>query len=116
MGRWHNPALNNACEPPVSQGGRQMRALTRRKALALAAGGATAMFLGAGGGVRATPADAAAEITKFTGGKAAENGRITIELPEIAENGNTVPLSVVVDSPMTPDNYITDLVVVADGN
>ena len=93
-----------------------MRALTRREALTLAAGGATAMFFGAGGGVRATRADTAAEIAKFTGGKAAENSRIAIELPEIAENGNTVPLSVVVDSPMTPADYVTDLLVVADGN
>ena len=31
-------------------------------------------------------------IAKFTGGKALEKGKITIDLPEIAENGNTVPL------------------------
>ena len=42
----------------------------------------------------ATPPEAAAEIEKFTGGKAAEQGNIKIELPEIAENGNTVPLSI----------------------
>ncbi len=93
-----------------------MRSLTRREALVLGVGSATAAFAGAHGDAQATPAEATAEISKFTGGKAAENGRITIELPEIAENGNTVPLSVVVDSPMTPDNYVSDLIVVADGN
>jgi len=35
-------------------------------------------------------ADAATEIAKFTGGKIPQTGRITIELPEIAENGNSV--------------------------
>ena len=74
------------------------------------------MCLGADGAVRATPADASAEIAKFTGGKTLENGRITIELPEIAENGNTVPLAVAVDSPMTPADYVSDVFVVADGN
>ena len=45
-----------------------------------------------------------------------EKGKITIDLPEIAENGNTVPLSITVDSPMTADSYVTDMLVVADGN
>jgi sulfur-oxidizing protein SoxY len=93
-----------------------MRSLTRRKALVLGAVSATTILSGAHRSVRATPADAAAEIAKFTGGKTAETGRITIELPEIAENGNAVPLSVVVDSPMTPDNYVSDILVVAEGN
>ena len=38
---------------------------------------------------------------EFTGGKATESGKISIDLPEIAENGNTVPLAIKVDSPMT---------------
>ena len=93
-----------------------MRSLTRREALVLGAVSATTIMVGARGSVQAAPADAAVEITKFTGGKIAETGRITIDLPEIAENGNSVPLSVVVDSPMTPDNYVTDILVVAEGN
>jgi sulfur-oxidizing protein SoxY len=93
-----------------------MRSLSRREALATGASGVTTVLLGAHGGVHATPADAAAEIAKFTGGKSSETGRVTVELPEIAENGNAVPLSVVVDSPMTPDNYVTDILVTAEGN
>ena len=93
-----------------------MRSLTRRKALILGAVSTTTILAGAPRGVRATAADAATEIAKFTGGKIPQTGRITIELPEIAENGNSVPLSVVVDSPMTPDNYVTDILVTAEGN
>jgi sulfur-oxidizing protein SoxY len=64
----------------------------------------------------ATPAEAAAEIAKFTGGKAATPGNITIDLPEIAENGNTVPLMVSIDSPMTAGDRITEILVATDGN
>jgi sulfur-oxidizing protein SoxY len=60
--------------------------------------------------------EAAEQIAKFTGGKTAENGKISIELPEIAENGNTVPISVSVDAPMATDNYVSEILVVAEGN
>ncbi|HVY56293.1 MAG TPA: thiosulfate oxidation carrier protein SoxY [Xanthobacteraceae bacterium] len=92
-----------------------MRHLTRREALALAAAG-SAMALAGASPASATPKEAADEIAKFTGGKTAEAGRISIDLPEIAENGNTVPLSVKVDSPMTAESYVSDILVVADGN
>jgi sulfur-oxidizing protein SoxY len=92
-----------------------MRSLTRREALALGAMSATAALAGVSGG-QAAPADAAAEIAKFTGGRIPETGKVTIELPEIAENGNAISLTVMVDSPMTPDNYVTDILVVAEGN
>jgi sulfur-oxidizing protein SoxY len=93
-----------------------MRSITRREALALGAMSATAALAGVHGSAQAAPADAAAEIAKFTGGKTPETGRVTIELPEIAENGNAIPLSIVVDSPMTADNHVTDILVVAEGN
>ena len=88
--------------------------LTRRQTLALGAGVlvATVVDLPAW----ATPSEAGAEIAKFTGGKGAEPGPITIDLPEIAENGNTVPLSIVVDHPMTAERYVIDILVVSDGN
>jgi sulfur-oxidizing protein SoxY len=93
-----------------------MRSLTRREALILGAVSAVKTWIGACRTAHATPADAAAEIAKFTGGKVPETGQITIELPEIAENGSSIPLSVAVDSPMTPDNYVTDILVIAEGN
>jgi sulfur-oxidizing protein SoxY len=93
-----------------------MRQLSRRAALALGAGSAALTIIGWGEGAYATPKAAADEIAKFTGGKTAEQGKITIELPEIAENGNTVPLSVSVDAPMTAADHVTDVLVVAEGN
>jgi sulfur-oxidizing protein SoxY len=93
-----------------------MQTITRRKALALGAGAAVILTVSDVSPLFATPAESDAEIAKFTGGKAMDKGKISIDLPEIAENGNTVPLSIVVDSPMTADNYISDILVVADGN
>ncbi len=78
--------------------------------------GTAAVTLAGPEAVRATPSEAEAEIAKFTGGKPAAQGRISIDLPEIAENGNAVPLSLAIESPMTPADHITDVLVVADGN
>ncbi len=91
--------------------------LTRRDALALTAGAAVLAF--AGGRVSpafATPEETDKAIMDFTGGKKPETGKITLTAPEIAENGNTVPISVSVESPMTEDDYVSDVIIFADGN
>lgn len=93
-----------------------MHQLSRRAALALGAGGAALTIAGWNGAAVAAAKEAAEEIAKFTGGKTPENGKIVIELPEIAENGNTVPLSVTVDSAMTADDHVSEIMVVGDGN
>jgi sulfur-oxidizing protein SoxY len=93
-----------------------MRQLSRRAALAVGAGAVTLTVVGWSQGAHAAAKEAADEVAKFTGGKAATQGKITIELPEIAENGNTVPLTVSVDAPMTAENYVSDVLVVSEGN
>ena len=87
---------------------------SRREVLVLGAGGAALAM--AGGVADATPQEAAAAIAKFTGGTPAGQGRISIDLPEIAENGNTVPLTITVDSPMTAEDHVSDIMVVAEAN
>ncbi|MBI3706069.1 MAG: thiosulfate oxidation carrier protein SoxY [Rhizobiales bacterium] len=93
-----------------------MRQLSRRAALALGAGGAAFTALGWNENAFAAAKEAAEAIAKFTGGKTATQGKVSIELPEIAENGNTVPLAVSVAAPMTADNYVSEIMVVAEGN
>jgi sulfur-oxidizing protein SoxY len=93
-----------------------MRPLSRRGTLALGASGTALTLMGWGESAFAAAKEAAEQIAKFTGGKAAEKGKVSIELPEIAENGNTVPLSITVDAPMTADNYVSEILVVAEGN
>ena len=55
-------------------------------------------------------------IKEFTGGAEVGEGKIDLTTPEIAENGNTVPIAVEVDSPMTPDDYVESIAIYADGN
>ncbi len=87
----------------------------RRQALAIGAGALAAAW---GGPIFPAFAknDAEELIKKFTGGKPASEGKVKLDLPEIAENGNTVPMTISVESPMTEQSYVTDVLVVADGN
>ena len=91
--------------------------LTRRHALGLSAGA----IAFAATGLRAVPASASVEdtekrIMEFTGGKAPESGKITLDAPEIAENGNTVPVSVSVESAMSGDDLVESVMILAEGN
>jgi len=63
--------------------------LTRRDAMAVGLGATVVAMLP----LRATAA-ADEAIAAFTGGAAAGEGDITLTAPEIAENGNTVPIGV----------------------
>jgi len=60
--------------------------------------------------------DADEAIKKITGGAAIKDGRVTLVIPPLVENGNLVVLNVRVDSPMTADNYVKAIHVVAEGN
>ncbi|SET30772.1 thiosulfate oxidation carrier protein SoxY [Oceanicella actignis] len=68
--------------------------LNRRDALQLAAAGAALAALPAGALRAAEHADVEAAIAAFAGGAPVKEGGVEVEAPEIAENGNTVPISV----------------------
>jgi sulfur-oxidizing protein SoxY len=55
-------------------------------------------------------------LEKLTGGVAPESGGIEIELPSIAENGNSVPMHVRVESPMTAQDHVSALHIIAERN
>jgi sulfur-oxidizing protein SoxY len=61
-------------------------------------------------------AGSAEAIAAFTGGRTPESGRIALDLAETVEDGNSVPLSVAVDSPMRADDYVSEILVIGDGN
>src|SRR5438105_8207287 len=88
--------------------------MTRREALRL--GIASAALTMVGGHALGVPSDAAAAIAAFTGGRVAQEGKIAIDLSDAVEDGHSVPLSVAVDSPMQADDYVSDVLVVAEGN
>ena len=55
---------------------------------------------------RATPETMAAAIKEVVGDKAVREGGMTLDLPPLIENGNAVPLTVSVESPMTDDDHV----------
>jgi sulfur-oxidizing protein SoxY len=54
----------------------------------------------------ATPETMAAAIKQVTGDAAVRPGKVTLDIPPLVENGNTVPLTVSVESPMTEADYV----------
>lgn len=94
------------------------RKIRRRDVLALAGTGVVAVA-GIGlfsGKAMADSAAVAKAMMKNVGDKKAKSGRVTLELPQIAENGNTVPIAVEVASPMTSKDYVKALHIYAEGN
>lgn len=55
-------------------------------------------------------------IDAFAEGAEPVEAKITLTAPEIAENGNTVPVEVSVESPMSEQDYVAELMLLGDGN
>jgi len=55
-------------------------------------------------------------IEQLTKGAAIENGGIEVQLPAIAENGNSVPMHVRVDHPMAPADFVSAIHIIAERN
>ena len=73
--------------------------ITRRDILLLACGLAA-------GSARATPAAMQEAIRKVTGGAGVAKGKVKLDVAPLIENGNSVVLSVSVDSPMTAAAHV----------
>jgi sulfur-oxidizing protein SoxY len=79
--------------------------VTRRAVLAGASGAAvcaTLMVRPAG----ATPETMKAAINRIAGERPVRKGKVTLDIPPLVENGNTIALSVSVDSPMIGADYV----------
>ena len=74
--------------------------------------------LGVAGPLRAQDVDNGWQdaVAEFTGGVTPQEGRIALDLPEVAENGASVPMALRVDSPMTAGDHVRRVLVVAGGN
>jgi sulfur-oxidizing protein SoxY len=64
----------------------------------------------------ATPATVAAALRAITGDAQVRKGKVKLDLPPIAENGNAVAVSVTVESPMTEADHVKSLHLFAEGN
>jgi len=54
----------------------------------------------------ASPEQADAAIREMFGDRPIHEGRVRVDLPPIAENGNSVALDIAVDSPMSEDDHV----------
>ena len=79
--------------------------LTRRGVLFAASGIAAGAALPAPARAN-TPGQMEAAIRSVTGQAKIQKGKVTLDLPPLVENGNTVSMSVTVDSPMTRENHV----------
>lgn len=64
----------------------------------------------------ATPESMQAAIENIFGAREIMEGRVTLKLPPIAENGNSVSLQVTVQSPMTEADHVTRVAVFSPAN
>ncbi len=90
-----------------------LRAATRRVFLVRSSGATAALVLGASAATvshappaHATPAMLEAAIRGVVGNAPLRPGKITLDLPPLAENGNSVSMTVSVDSPMTEADHV----------
>jgi sulfur-oxidizing protein SoxY len=91
---------------------------SRREFLVLAAGALS------GAAHAQLPADigakrkAAAEeaLRKVTGGAQLQSGKVRLDIPPLIDNGNAVPLTVTVESPMTETDYVKAIHVLTEKN
>ena len=65
---------------------------------------------------RATPAAMQDAIGKVVGAARVNPGKVKLELPPLSENGNAVPLSVKIESPMTAADHVRAIHVVTEKN
>jgi sulfur-oxidizing protein SoxY len=66
--------------------------------------------------VRATPETMQAAIRKVIGEAPLRKGKVVIDVPPLVENGNTVPVTVSVDSPMTAADHVKSIHVFNEKN
>lgn len=65
----------------------------------------------------ATPETMQAAIREFLGEAGpVRQGRVALDVPPLVENGNAVPLTVTVDSPMTAADHVRSIAVFNEGN
>jgi sulfur-oxidizing protein SoxY len=91
---------------------------TRRRFLALTGGAAVlgAMPIVAANPAKATPAMMATAMRDVTGAAVVRTGKVKLDVPPLVENGNTVPMTVSVTSPMTAEDHVSSIHVFVEKN
>jgi len=98
--------------------GKSGSAATRRDVLKIA--GALALGGGASPALvtpaEATPAEMQAAVASIVGEARINDGKVKVDIPPLVENGNTVPCTVAVNSPMTAADHVKAIHVFTEKN
>ncbi len=90
--------------------------MKRRRFLEITGAGIAAVALPLGAQELLPAHDLRPLIVAVAGAAVPRPGRIRIDLPQLAENGNSVPLDIKVDSPMTEVDHVRSVHVFAERN
>ena len=88
----------------------------RRSVLLLAGGGVALLMLRPLAAREADRPTFEEALRALAGTREPRDGRVALELPKIAETGNSVPLTVRVESPMTQGDHVARIHVLSMGN
>ncbi|KQW99967.1 sulfur oxidation protein SoxY [Massilia sp. Root418] len=64
----------------------------------------------------ATPEELRAAIAAYTGGAVPATGKVTFDIAKLIDNGNAVPVTITVDSPMTAAAHVTGIAIFNERN
>ena len=92
---------------------RHRRGASRREALAVGAG-AAAILLARPAAAAADPMEAA--IQAFAGEVQVKPGKVKLDLPPLVENGNSVPVTVSVEHPVTASDFVKSIAIFNEKN
>src|SRR5476649_911797 len=81
-----------------------------------AAAGLPSRSMAQGRDLRGSEKDMQLAIARVTGGAPVTKGRVKIDPPPLVDNGNTVALSVAVDSPMTEADHVKTIHIFSERN
>ena len=80
-------------------------------------------FLACAAGALALPGAALAQVDPLdppvralAGGAPLRKGKVTLVLPQLADNGNSVPIRITVNSPMTPADHVKSIHLYSERN
>ncbi|HWA13574.1 MAG TPA: SoxY-related AACIE arm protein [Burkholderiales bacterium] len=96
-----------------SYGSHDRHVAGRRRALQALAAGACLLAVRP---ALATPEELAVALKETFGDREIRRGRVKLEIPRLAENGNIVPTVITVDSPMTEQDHVRAIHIFSEKN
>ncbi len=90
--------------------------LSRRQALSALVAAMFGPVIPARGAANEIPEHLQPLIREAAGGSSPQSGKVQLTLPPLAESGNSVPLKIHVDSPMTTEQYVKNIHVFSERN